>query len=112
MGNLITARLQENRMKAKGDFSVELCWKSNPILILINYVLDHTISKMYNTPIRGPGFSFWAQRQVPSITEKETWKATSQALELGLAGKWTCVTSQDKNNRLPNTSKLTCLDSR
>lgn len=64
MGDLITARLQENRMKAKGDFSVELCWKSNPILIRINYVLDHTISKMYNTPIRGPDFSFWAQRQV------------------------------------------------
>lgn len=47
---------------------------------------------MESTPILDPDFNDKALCQVPSITQKETWKATLQALEVGITGKRTCVT--------------------
>lgn len=67
---------------------------------------------MQNTPTLDPDLNGEPPAKGPPTTAKETWAPTLKALERGLTGECTHATSLNKRNRLPNTSKLTCLDSR
>lgn len=67
--------------------SIELCWKLNPIIIHVIRVLGNAISKSLTTPLLIPDLNYEAQCQRTAITERQIWKITPLALELGLAGK-------------------------